>query len=91
LLDELDSRWCNLLTRSQRCYGNGKLVEVSVVLLGGSAAIQVRDQWEREQRSEPHSAPTFERSGQDDSTSGLGLGLYITRQSRWKRNAEPST
>ena len=71
----------NLLTNALR-YGNGKPVEVSVVLLGGSVAIQVRDQGkgipvqDQQRIFEP-----FERAvGQDDSTSGLGLGLYITRQ-----------
>lgn len=71
----------NLLTNALR-YGNSKPVEVSLVLLGGSVALHVRDQGrgisaqDQQRIFEP-----FERAvGQDDSTSGLGLGLYITRQ-----------
>ena len=71
----------NLLTNALR-YGNSKPVEVSLVLLGNSVALQVRDQGrgisaqDQQRIFEP-----FERAvGQDDSTSGLGLGLYITRQ-----------
>lgn len=71
----------NLLTNALR-YGNSKPVEVSLVLLGSSVALHVRDQGrgisaqDQQRIFEP-----FERAvGQDDSTSGLGLGLYITRQ-----------
>ncbi|MBG6073573.1 MULTISPECIES: hybrid sensor histidine kinase/response regulator [unclassified Polaromonas] len=71
----------NLLTNALR-YGNGKPVEVSVVLLGGSVAIQVRDQGKGiPVQDQQRIFDPFERAvGQDDSTSGLGLGLYITRQ-----------
>jgi signal transduction histidine kinase len=71
----------NLLTNALR-YGNGKPVEVSLVLLGGSVAIHVRDQGKGiPVQDQQRIFDPFERAvGQDDSTSGLGLGLYITRQ-----------
>lgn len=71
----------NLLTNALR-YGNGKPVEVSLVLLGGSVAIHVRDQGKGiPAKDQQRIFDPFERAvGQDDSTTGLGLGLYITRQ-----------
>ena len=71
----------NLLTNALR-YGNGKPVEVSVLRLGGSVAIQVRDQGKGiPVQDQQRIFDPFERAvGRDDSTSGLGLGLYITRQ-----------
>ena len=71
----------NLLTNALR-YGNGKPVEVSQVLLGDSVAIHVRDQGKGiPARDQQRIFDPFERAvGQDDSTAGLGLGLYITRQ-----------
>jgi len=71
----------NLLTNALR-YGNGKPVEVSLVLLGGSVAIHVRDQGKGiPVQDQQRIFDPFERAvGQDDNTSGLGLGLYITRQ-----------
>ena len=71
----------NLLTNALR-YGNGKPVEVSQVLLGSSVAIHVRDQGGGiPARDQQRIFDPYERAvGQDDRTSGLGLGLYITRQ-----------
>ena len=71
----------NLLTNALR-YGNGKPVEVSLVLLGDSVAIHVRDQGKGiPAQDQQRIFDPFERAvGQDDSTTGLGLGLYITRQ-----------
>ena len=71
----------NLLTNALR-YGNGRPVEVSLVLLGDSVAIHVRDQGGGiPARDQQRIFDPFERAvGQDDSTTGLGLGLYITRQ-----------
>lgn len=71
----------NLLTNALR-YGNGKPVQVSTARLEDSVTLQVRDQGqgvspEDQQRIfEP-----FERAvAQNDRSTGLGLGLYITRQ-----------
>ena len=71
----------NLLTNALR-YGNGHPIEVRHVLLGDRVALHVRDQGkgipaqDQQRIFEP-----FERAvGQNDSTTGLGLGLYITRQ-----------
>jgi signal transduction histidine kinase len=71
----------NLLTNALR-YGNGKPVEVSQVLLGSSVVIHVRDQGKGiPDLDQQRIFGPFERAvGQDDSTTGLGLGLYITRQ-----------
>ncbi|MBG6075219.1 hybrid sensor histidine kinase/response regulator [Polaromonas sp. CG_9.11] len=71
----------NLLTNALR-YGNGKPVEVSLVLLGDSVVLHVRDQGKGiPARDQQRIFDPFERAvGQDDSTTGLGLGLYITRQ-----------
>lgn len=71
----------NLLTNALR-YGNGKPVEISLVLLDGNVAIHVRDQGRGiPVQDQQRIFDPFERAvGQDDSTSGLGLGLYITRQ-----------
>ena len=71
----------NLLTNALR-YGNGKPVEISQVLLGKSVAIHVRDQGKGiPAQDQQRIFDPFERAvGQDDSTTGLGLGLYITRQ-----------
>lgn len=71
----------NLLTNALR-YGNGKPVEVSLLLLGDSVALHVSDQGKGiPARDQQRIFDPFERAvGQDDSTTGLGLGLYITRQ-----------
>ena len=71
----------NLLTNALR-YGNGKPVEVSLVLVGDSVVLHVRDQGRGiSAQDQQRIFDPFERAvGQDDSTSGLGLGLYITRQ-----------
>ena len=71
----------NLLTNALR-YGNGRPVEVSLVLLGDSVAIHVRDQGKGiPAQDQQRIFDPFERAvGQGDSTTGLGLGLYITRQ-----------
>lgn len=72
----------NLLTNALR-YGKGQPVEVWVTPLPGSVRIDVRDQGggiaaEDQQRI----FEQFERAvdTERDSTGGLGLGLYITRQ-----------
>ena len=70
----------NLLTNGIK-YGGGNPIEVSVERQGPSATIRVRD-------SGPGISPDhqariferFERATDDRSISGLGLGLYITRQ-----------
>lgn len=71
----------NLLTNALR-YGNGQPVEVSLAPLADSAVIHVRDQGKGiAARDQQRIFDPFERAvGQDDSTAGLGLGLYITRQ-----------
>jgi signal transduction histidine kinase len=71
----------NLLTNALR-YGNGQPVEVSLSLMPDSALIHVRDQGKGiAARDQQRIFDPFERAvDQDDSTAGLGLGLYITRQ-----------
>ena len=70
----------NLLTNSIK-YGGGKPVEVTVSARDGRAILMVRDHG-------PGIAPEsrekifqrFERAGAGKAISGLGLGLYISRQ-----------
>ena len=70
----------NLLTNAIR-YGRGKYVEVSVECLPEHVKLSVKDQGigiAREAQAKIFDR--FERAVDDNEVSGLGLGLFITRQ-----------
>lgn len=72
----------NLLTNALR-YGKGRPVEVWLTPLPGSVRIDVRDQGDGiAPEDQQRIFEQFERAVDTgrDSTGGLGLGLYITRQ-----------
>lgn len=70
----------NLLTNALR-YGGTRPISVTLTVLDGFAAIEVRDQGMGIAQADLQRifAP-FERAGNKDVREGLGLGLYIARQ-----------
>jgi signal transduction histidine kinase len=70
----------NLLTNALR-YGRGKRVEVRIQVEGGSAHLFVKDQGIGiSKEAQTKIFDRFERAVSSNEVSGLGLGLYISRQ-----------
>ncbi|HAL39524.1 MAG TPA: hybrid sensor histidine kinase/response regulator [Polaromonas sp.] len=70
----------NLLTNTLR-YGNGQPVDISLTPLPDGARIDVRDQGQGiAVQDQERIFEQFERAVENDSSGGLGLGLYISRQ-----------
>ena len=76
----IDQVLVNLLTNSLK-YGNKKPVEITLTQQEGLAVISFKDQGKGiDTESLPLIFEKFERANAQADISGLGLGLYITRQ-----------
>lgn len=70
----------NLLTNTLR-YGNGQPVGINLTPLADGARIDVSDQGQGiAVQDQERIFEQFERAVENDSSGGLGLGLYISRQ-----------
>ena len=70
----------NLLTNTLR-YGNAQPVDVSLTPLADGVRIDVRDQGQGiSAEDQERIFEQFERAVENESSGGLGLGLYISRQ-----------
>ncbi|OGB00321.1 MAG: hybrid sensor histidine kinase/response regulator [Burkholderiales bacterium RIFCSPHIGHO2_12_FULL_61_11] len=70
----------NLLTNTLR-YGNAQPVDIRLTALADGARIDVRDQGMGiAKQDQERIFEQFERAVENDSSGGLGLGLYISRQ-----------
>jgi signal transduction histidine kinase len=70
----------NLISNAVK-YGHGSPIEISLRQIDGSAEICVKDQGDGIPLEKQASIfERFERATDNSGISGLGLGLYITRQ-----------
>jgi len=76
----LEQVMMNLLTNALR-YGSNKQVTVEVLSIGQNVQIQIKDQGIGiSKEAQEKIFERFERAIEADEVSGLGLGLYISRQ-----------